>query len=260
MNIIVCVKQVPDTADIKWTEKNTLNREGVESITNPCDLYATDIALKIKEKEKTTTISMGPIQAISSLREVLALGIDEAFLLNDKNFAGSDTAATARVLAAAIKNKIEKFDLIICGQYAIDGDTAQTGPSLAQLLNISLVTNVIKIENIKEKSIIVQKQGNKGIERIEATLPALICVQKNDYEIKLPTILGRIKAQDYQIPIYNAIDININGEETGFKGSPTYVKKAFKPEGRAAGEIITDKTSIEAAEFIINKINDLTKG
>ena len=152
MKIIVCVKQVPDTADIKWTENNTLNRDGVESVINPCDLFATETALRVKDRlgAEITAISMGPKQAESALREVISMGVDNAYMLTDRFFAASDTAATARVLAKSIQEKCSDFNLIFCGQYASDGDTAQTGPSLAQNLGVSLVTNVKSIERIEE--------------------------------------------------------------------------------------------------------------
>ena len=257
MNIIVCIKQVPDTADVKWTDKNTLSREGAESVINPCDLYAIETALRLKDNQNAnvTAISMGPMQAQSALREAIAMGIDQGILLCDKFFAGSDTAATSKVLAKAV-NKIGNFDLIICGQFASDGDTAQTGPSLSQNLHLGVVTNVLEIESINENKIIVKKFSDDGTERVQAKLPCVICIQKNDYAIRLPKISGRIKSQNCEIPAYNAEDIGITPEEAGFKGSPTYVKKAFRPNSRTAGEIFTDKTSQEAATLILEEIQN----
>jgi len=153
MKILVCIKQVPDTDDIKWTENNTMQREGVESIINPCDLYAIDEALKIKNTLKNvelTALTMGPLQAKDMLKKVIALGFDRGVLLSDKKFAGADTYATGRTISAAIKSKFSDFDLIICGQYAIDGDTAQTGPSIATQLNIPQITFVKSIERFDE--------------------------------------------------------------------------------------------------------------
>ena len=263
MKITVCIKQVPDTADIKWTTDNTMNREGVESIINPFDEYAAEAALQIKDKDESsfvTVISMGPKQAKEALKEVIAMGADEAFLLCDKRFAGSDTAATARVLAFAIKEKLADTDLILCGQCAIDGDTAQTGPSLAQNLGFGLVTNVKNILKTEDKKIVVQKETDDGIEVIQVLLPAVICMQKGDYEVRLPKISGRIKAQDIEIPEYNAENLGIDIFSVGIKGSPTYVKKAFRPENRHGGEIIKDKTSKEVACLILDKVFEFTKG
>ncbi len=261
MKITVCVKQVPDTADIKWTENNTLNRDGVESVINPFDAFAVETALRIKDYYDTeiTAISMGPLQAKECLSEVIAMGVDNAFLLSDKFFAGSDTAATARVLAAAINSKLKDTDIIFCGQYATDGDTAQTGPSLAQNLGISLVTSVKEIERIKDKYVIVKKHTDDGFERVQVTLPAVICMLKCDYEVRIPKITGRIKAQNTEIPVYNAADIEINIEKTGFKGSPTYVKRAFRPQERVQGEIISGKPADELADLILNKIEEIKK-
>lgn len=262
MKITVCIKQVPDTADIKWTNDNTMSREGVESIINPFDEYAAETALKIKDKDSSsfvTVISMGPKQAKTALKEVLAMGADAAFLLCDKYFAGSDTAATARVLASAIKEKLSNTDLILCGQCAIDGDTAQTGPSLAQNLGFGLVTNVKEILKTEDKYIVVKKETDDGFEMFQVSLPAVICMQKGDYKVRLPKISGRIKAQDMEIPEYNAEDLGLAISTIGIKGSPTYVKKAFRPEGRHGGEIIKNKTSKEAACLIFDKISEYMK-
>lgn len=143
MKIVVCIKQVPDTTEIKWTENNTIQRDGVESIMNPYDVWALETALKIKKSRddvSITAITMGPNQAVDMLKKAVALGADEAILLSDKKFAGADTYATGRTLSKAIAEKADDFDLIVCGQFAIDGDTAQTGPSIASRLNLPQVT------------------------------------------------------------------------------------------------------------------------
>lgn len=258
MKIIVCVKQVPDTADIKWTENNTLNRDGIESVINPCDLFATETALRVKDRlgAEITAISMGPKQAESALREVISMGVDNAYMLTDRFFAASDTAATARVLAKSIQEKCSDFNLIFCGQYASDGDTAQTGPSLAQNLGVSLVTNVKSIERIEDGKIIVLKQEEDFVSRIEAKLPAVVCVLTGKYLVRMPKIMGRMKAQDANIPVYNAQDINFNAIYSGLKGSPTYVKKAFRPKGRADGEIVYDYSAKETADLLLSKIEE----
>lgn len=262
MKITVCIKQVPDTADIQWTEHNTLRRDGVESILNPCDSYAVETALKIKDKKPNThitAVSMGPMQAEKTIREVISNEIDEGILLCDKYFAGSDTASTARVLAQAIKTKLQDTNLILCGQYASDGDTAQTGPSLAQNLGFAIVTNALEIENIEENSVVVTKQTDDGKEKIQVFLPAVICIQKGNYEVRLPKISGRIKAKNAQIPVYNAMDINIDTDKTGFKGSPTHVKKAFRPEGRPNCQLMLDKNSNEISDKILEVLNGIKK-
>ena len=167
MKLIVCVKQVPDTTDIKWTENNTIQREGVESITNPFDVYAIEEALKIKKTCKDveiTVITMGPLQAEDMLKKAIAVGCDNGVLISDRKFAGADTYATGKTIASAIKNKISDFDLIICGQFAIDGDTAQTGPSIANQLDIPQATFVKNVVECDENCITVTREIEEGQE------------------------------------------------------------------------------------------------
>ena len=145
MKIALCIKQVPDTSDIKWTEHNTIQREGVESIINPYDVYALEAALQIKNTCKDveiTALTMGPLQAEDMLKKAIAVGVDNGALITDKKFAGADTYATGKTLANAIKTAVPDFNIIICGQFAIDGDTAQTGPSIANHLNLPQITFV----------------------------------------------------------------------------------------------------------------------
>ena len=232
MKIIVCIKQVPDTTDIKWTENNTIQREGVESVINPFDVYAIEKALQVKkelENVEITVLSMGPNQAEDVLRKAIALGCDKAVLISDKKFAGADTYATAKTLASAIKNKLSDFDLIFCGQFAVDGDTAQTGPEIASQLGISQVTYVRDIRRIEEKSLYAQRELEGGIETVRAEFPSLLCVVKNNDELSRPTINGFIKAQNAKIEKYSMEDISLTPEEVGIKGSPTFVSKAFRP-------------------------------
>ncbi len=259
MKIVVCVKQVPDTADIKWTENNTMVREGVESIMNPFDEYAVETAVRIKEANPDTTITvltMGPAQAKDVLKRSIAMGADEAILISDKKFAGADTQATSRTLAAAIKNKISEFDLILCGMFAIDGDTAQTGPSLAEHLGIAQVTYVKEIEYSGGQSIIVKREVDEGNQKAEMTLPGLACMLKCDYEPRKPSIKGTMKANKTPIAEYNLEDLGLNPEEVGFRGSPTIVAKAFQPETRQSGEIIQAATPQEAAEQLLEKLKN----
>lgn len=241
MNIVLCIKQVPDTADIKWTENNTIKREGVESIINPFDTYAIETALKIKDIEKNTNISvitMGPNQAKEVLKKALSVGADKGILLSDKKFSGADTVATSKTLARAISEKCSDFDMIICGQFATDGDTAQTPPSIAQHLNIPSVTYVKKIESIKDGFAIVQREVEDGIEILRVKLPALFCMLKGDYELRRPLIRGFIKAHNSKIETYTHEDINLPLEDIGIKGSPTFVSKAFRPEQKHLCETV----------------------
>ena len=236
MKIILCVKQVPDTSDIKWTENNTINRDGLESITNPYDLYALEAALTLKKTKDNvliTALTMGPNQAKKMLQKILAVGADEAVLLSDKKFAGADTYATGKTIASAIKSKYNDFDLILCGQYAVDGDTAQTGPSIANFLNLPQVTYVKEILDVSDGYTTVLRELEEGLEKVKVKLPAVICMLKNVQELTRATINGTIKAQQHEIKVFSIEDINLSPEEAGLKGSPTYVNKAFRAEKRS---------------------------
>ena len=161
MNIAVCVKQVPDTAEIKWTENNTIDRNGLESVINPFDTYALETALKIKDKYENiniTALTMGPPQAEEIIRKAISFGVDNGFVITDKKFSGADTVATGRTIANAISKCIENVDLIICGQFATDGDTAQTGPTISTNLNYNLATYVKEVLNIEDEYITVKKE------------------------------------------------------------------------------------------------------
>lgn len=234
MKIIVCIKQVPDTTEIKWTENNTIQRDGVESIMNPFDVFALEEALKLKrdlcQDIEITVLTMGPLQADEMLRKAIAVGADRGILLSDKKFAGADTYATSKTLSAAVKNKLSDFDLIICGQFAIDGDTAQTGPGLAAQLNIPQITFVKSILKYEDNYIYTQREIEEGLEVVKVELPALICVMKGYEEPSRATINGIKKAQNTNIEILGIEDIGLSTEEAGLKGSPTYVSRAFRPE------------------------------
>ena len=243
MNIVVCIKQVPDTQDIKWTEKGTMIREGVESIINPYDEYALEYAFRIKDKysdAKITVISMGPLQAQDLLKIAIAKGADDAILACDKKFAGADTFATSSTLAHVIKKYVPNYDIILCGQFAIDGDTAQTAPSLAGQLNIPQVTFVTDILNFDEEKITLKKETDEGYIELKAAFPLLLSVMKRNEEPRNYTIKGYIKASDKSIKVVNKDDIGIDENIVGFKGSPTYVAKSFPPQFERKGEILSD--------------------
>lgn len=240
MNIIVCIKQVPDTTNVRIDpETNTLMREGVESIINPFDMYALEEGMRIRERigGKVTALTMGPPQAENALREAISLGIDDAILLTDRAFAGSDTWATSLALAGAIR-KIPNYDLIICGKQAIDGDTAQVGPGIAVHLNIPQITFVKKIEEITDKKIRAERMMEEGYQVVEAPLPALITVVKEINEPRLPSMKGKMRAKKAEIPMWKITDIQVPEDEVGLKGSPTVVKKIFTPPKRTGGRIL----------------------
>ena len=244
MNIVVCIKQVPETTDIRINpETNTLIREGVSSIVNPYDMYAIEEALRVKEKSggKVTVVTMGPPQAEAALRDALALGCDEAVLVTDRAFAGSDTWATSYTLAMAIK-KIGSYDLILCGKQAMDGDTAQVGPGIAVQLDIPQITFVRKIEEITEDKCVAQRMTEEGYEKISSPLPCVITVVKEINEPRLPSLKGKMKAKKAQIINWSSQDISADQERLGLKGSPTQVVKIFSPPARKGGQMLEGDT------------------
>lgn len=241
MEIIVCIKQVPDTGNIKINpQTNTLVREGVPSIINPFDMYALEEGVRIREKMggRVTAITMGPPQAESALREAISMGADSAILISDKSFSGADTLATSYTLARAIK-KIGAFDIIICGKQAIDGDTAQVGPELAEVLKIPMVTYVRKIEEIKSGTISVQRMMEDGYDIIESPLPLLITVVKEINIPRLPSLKGKMRARKEEIVVWGINDLAGEKERFGLVGSPTWVKRIFTPQERPSGRILS---------------------
>ncbi|MCD6229146.1 MAG: electron transfer flavoprotein subunit beta/FixA family protein [Candidatus Omnitrophica bacterium] len=241
MKIIVCIKQVPETTEVKINpETNTLIREGVASIINPFDMYAIEEAVRLKERYSAHTfvITMGPPQAEDALREALSIGIDEAIHISDKAFAGSDTWVTSLVLAKAIE-RVGDYDLIICGKQASDGDTAQVGPGIATHLNLPQATYVRKISSIDEKNKImrVERLLEDGYEILELFLPALITVVKEINEPRLPSLRGKLRAKKQSIPVWMHTDLGLREEEVGLSGSPTQVVRIFTPPSRSKGEI-----------------------
>ena len=259
MNIIICIKQVPDTTQVKIDPKtNTLIREGVESIINPFDMYAIEEGIRLKEKfdGKTIAITMGPPQAESALREAISLGCDEGILISDRAFAGSDTLATSYTLAMAIK-KVESCDIIICGKQASDGDTAQVGPGIAAHLDIPQVTYVKHIKESDEKSITVERMTEEGSEILVSPLPCLITVVKEINEPRIPSLKGKMKAKKVEITNWKALDIDCDEERLGLNGSPTQVVRIFTPSPRAQGKILEgdpQETTSQLVEMLKDSI------
>lgn len=231
MKIIVCIKQVPGTNEVKMDPAtNTIIRENVPAIINPFDTYAIEEAVRIKERCQAEVygLSMGIPAAQEMLRESISLGIDKAMLLSDRKFAGADTLATSYVLSKGVE-KIGDYDLIICGKQATDGDTAQVGPSLAKTLGIAYATNISKIIEIKENSIHCMKITDDGYEEIEIKLPALITVVKEINMPRLPSVKSMKKANKAAIEIVDFNDVQADEKRAGLKGSPTQVKRTFVP-------------------------------
>jgi electron transfer flavoprotein beta subunit len=257
MNIIVCIKQVPETTEVRINpETNTLIREGVKSMINPFDMYALEEAVRLKEKlgGRITVITMGPPQADSALREAISMGIDEAILISDRAFAGSDTWATSYTLSCAIK-KIGDFDLIICGKQASDGDTAQVGPGIAAHLDLPQVAYVKKIEKIEDKFARVERMTEEGYDIIETPLPALFTVVKEINEPRLPSLRGMMRSKQAKIIHWTQKDLNLDEQKTGLAGSPTQVVKIFTPPPRIGGVILEGETQ-EIAEKLATLLKD----
>ncbi|MEM2431201.1 MAG: electron transfer flavoprotein subunit beta/FixA family protein [Candidatus Bathyarchaeia archaeon] len=244
LKIIVLIKQVPEIEKVKFDyEKGRLDRSSAKAETNPFDLNALEAAVQIKEKigGSVTAISMGPMQAIDTLRDALARGADKAILLSDEKFAGADTLATAYTLAAAIR-KVGEFDLIICGEKSVDGDTAQVGPEVAEFLGIPHAAYVENIGYVSEKEITVTVRMERNNYVMRLKLPALITVTKDINNPRLPTLKDKLRALRSPITVWNYNDLSgiCEPEYFGFEGSPTRVVKVYTPiTEKRRGRIIT---------------------
>jgi len=255
MNIVVCIKQVPDTNEVKIDPKTgTLIREGVPSIINPDDKNALEEALVLKEKHgaNVTVISMGPPQAEKALREALAMGADEAILITDRAFAGSDTLATSHVLAGVIKKL--KYDIIFAGRQAIDGDTAQVGPGIAVHLDIPQITYVEKVE-VEGDHLKVTKAWEDGYEIIEVKTPVLLTAIKELNNPRYMNVKHIFETFKKEVKIWSASDVDVDKALLGLAGSPTQVKKSMTKELKGQGEVI-NKPAKEAAEYAVSKLKE----
>ncbi len=260
MNLIVCVKQVPNTTEIKIDPvTNTLIREGVESVLNPFDAYAIEEAVRLKEKYggTVTAISMGPSQVEATLREAVSLGVDNIILLSDRRFAGADTWATSLTLAAAIR-KLGEFDLILTGQQAIDGDTAQVGPGIAAHLNLPQTCFVRHIEEVDSCSITLQRLMEDGYDRLKLKLPAVISVVKEINTPRLPSLRGKRNAKTAELVVWTADDLALDEKDIGLNGSPTQVVSIFTPKHEKLTEKF-DGHAEEAVELIVKRLHEITK-
>ena len=258
MNVIVCIKQVPDTTEIKIDPvKNTLIRTGVPSIMNPFDKNALETGLQLKDRYggKVTVISMGPPQAKAVLREALAMGADEAYLVTDRAFGGSDTYATSYILSQAIK-KLGDFDVILGGKQAIDGDTGQTAPSIAEHLNAVRLTYVLDLR-VEGDKVIARRQVEEGIELVETTFPLLCTATKESNKPRYATIRRKIASLKADIPEITLADLpGADPSKMGLKGSPTKVKATFTPKRSANGVFIQENSPKETAAVLLQKLTD----
>jgi len=252
MNIAVCVKQVPDTSEVRIDpETGTMKREGVPSTMNPFDGYAVEEALRLKEKHggKVTAITMGPPQADEVLRHTVAMGVDEVMLLSDRAFAGADTWATSYTLGLGIK-KSGPYDLVICGKQAIDGDTAQVGPGVAVNLALPFVAYVRRIVEVDGTSMKVERLIEDGYEVVEVSLPAVITVVKEINTPRMPSLKGKMKAKKLEVAPTDAAALGALPENIGLAGSPTKVVKVFTPPPKGKREMIEGDAAAQAERLV----------
>lgn len=256
MNIIVCLKQVPDTEAVKLNpETNTLVRDGVENIMNPFDRQALEAALMLKDKEgaKVTVLTMGLPQATDILKEAIAMGADDGILLSDRALAGSDTLATSIALAAAVKH-IGGYDLVMCGKQAVDGDTAQVGPEMAEHLGIPQITGALKIDFADGKFVVV-RENESSVQTLACAAPLLVTVTRAEKEPRFASIKGKMKARKAVIPTLTVADLAIDTKLVGLSGSPTKVKRVFTPEVAVVeSEIINEEDTDKAVDMLFNKL------
>ena len=256
MNVVVCVKQVPDTNEVKIDPKTgTLIREGVPSIINPDDKNALEEVLTLKDKYEdvnVTVVSMGPSQAEVALREALSMGADRAILVSDRAFAGADTLATSKTLAATI-NKLGHFDLIFCGRQAIDGDTAQVGPQIAEHLGLPQVTYVKKVD-LQDNRLTVQRVLEDGYEVLSLNMPRVLTAIK---ELNIPRYMSVTKIfeaySEKKVELWNAADIQMDLTQTGLAGSPTSVFKSFTASAKGQGTVYTNG-DLETVQEVVSKV------
>jgi electron transfer flavoprotein beta subunit len=264
MHIIVCIKQTPATANIQIDSKTgTLKREGMAAAINPFDEYAIEEAVRIKEKipgSLVSVITMGPPQAEEALRDAIARGADDTYLLTDRAFAGADTWATSYTLHMGIKkiSEIKKpYDLIICGKQTNDGDTGHVGPGVAAWLDIPNIAYVGKIEEIKEGSITVRRMMEDGDDVLEMRTPCLISVLKEINEPRVASLKGKLAAKKAVITKWDAGAINADKAKIGLSGSPTIVAKSFHPPPRTGGERVEGATPEEKAKKLVARLREL---
>jgi electron transfer flavoprotein beta subunit len=257
---IVCIKQVPNTTEIRIDPvTNTLIREGVESILNPFDAYAIEAAVQLKEVHggEVIAISMGPPQCEATLREAVALGVDKIILLSDRKFAGADTWATSYTLAAAIRH-LGDYCLILTGQQAIDGDTAQVGPGIAAHLDLPQTCFVRKIVNIDKSKATVQRLMEDGYDTVQMQLPAVISVVKEINSPRLPSLRGKRNARGAELTILNAEDLGLDENQIGLNGSPTQVLNIFSPKHEKQVEKFEGDAD-QAVDLILKRLDEFTK-
>lgn len=268
MQIAVCVKQVPDTTEVRIDpETNMLVREGVPSILNPYDAHAAEAAVQLKERYggKVTVVCMGPPQAVEVIRECISFGADRGILISDRAFAGADTWATSYTIGLALMRirDEEGLDMVLCGKQAIDGDTAQVGPGLARRLGIPQVTYTVGVESVDmdAKKARILRQVEKGTEVIEAPIPCLLTCVEEMNEVRYASLPNMIRAARFKPEVWGKADINADENLLGLKGSPTMVNRIFPPPAREPGEIIPggEDNPAGAAEALADRLVSLVQ-
>ncbi len=256
-NIIICIKQVPETTEVEFDkETGRLKREGVAAVINPFDEYALETGLRFKEKYggRVKVLSMGPPMAEQALRDSIAMGADEGWLVTDRVFGGADTWATSLTLAKAIQY-IGSYDIIICGLKTTDGDTGQTGPEMAEHLDAPCISYVSQIIDVKDRKVMLKRNLDDGVETLEASLPLIITVSKDIGQPRLATLRGRLAAKKAVIKQITNREMGMNPNELGLDGSYTRVTKIFTPEPHAGGEVIEGSPD-QLAEAIYQKLRE----
>ncbi len=257
LKIFVCIKQVPDTTEIKLDPvKGTLIRDGVPSIMNPDDKGALEQALLLKDKygADVTAITMGPQQAQAILREAFAMGVDKAILISDRRFGGADTLATSYTLSQALRSM--DYDLILAGRQAIDGDTAQVGPQIAEQLDLPQVTYVENVDFDGQKKLVVKRNIEEGHEVVEVELPCMLTFLASAYNPRYMNVADIMTAYDKEIVTLDADSFPVDAERLGLKGSPTNVKRSFTKGAKAMGTLHDELTPEEAADLILEKLKE----
>lgn len=256
MKIIVCIKQVPDTTEIKLDPvTGTLIRDGVPSIMNPDDKGGLEMALQLKDKygAHVTVITMGPPQADDILREAFAMGADRAIHLSDRKFAGADTLATSNAIAGALR--MLDYDLIITGRQAIDGDTAQVGPQIAEHLGLPQVTYVEELQYDGKETFRIKKSTEEGYQLLEVEAPCVVTVLATANKARYMSVKGIVEAYEREVEIWNYDNIRVEENKLGLNGSPTRVFKSFTKGVKAAGQVYEAEPA-EAVDVIVTKLKE----
>jgi len=258
MNIVVCIKQVPDAASVKWDhEKGTLIRDGVQSVINPFDYNAIEAALTLRDKlgGKVTALTMGPPQAQDAIREAMSMGVDDGIVVSDRAFAGADTLATTYTLSKAIE-KMGDIEAVFCGKQAIDGDTAQVGPGLAVRLDMPCVTCVGEMEILDDhEGLRVKRMCEQGYDVVEVGFPVLLTVLATLNTPRVPSLKGKMRAKKAEIPLWSAQDIGAEKDKIGLAGSPTKVFSTHIPKFEARREML-EGTVEEQVEALVGKLTE----